>query len=93
MPVGPEVLRGSTRLKAGTATKLVLNMISTGIMVRLGHCIGNMMADMSASNQKLLRRQVNMLMSLTGVSSEEAEKILAANKHNFRSALAQLKGN
>ncbi|MGM9997831.1 MAG: N-acetylmuramic acid 6-phosphate etherase, partial [Candidatus Bruticola sp.] len=90
LAVGPEVLRGSTRLKAGTATKLALNMISTGVMVSLGHCRGNMMIDVRASNAKLIKRQTEMAASLAGVSLEEAEAALQAAHGNMREALAYL---
>ncbi|MGM9991742.1 MAG: N-acetylmuramic acid 6-phosphate etherase [Candidatus Bruticola sp.] len=90
LAVGPEVLRGSTRLKAGTATKLALNMISTGIMVSLGHCRGNMMIDVRASNAKLIKRQAEMAASLAGVSQNEAKSALQAAHGNMREALAFL---
>ena len=91
LPVGPEVLSGSTRLKAGTATKLVLNMISTGIMVALGKCIGNFMVDMRASNAKLIKRQIRMAAALADVSEEEAESVLEKCHGNLRAALEILK--
>ena len=66
--VGPEFVTGSTRMKAGTAQKLVLNMISTSVMIRLGHVQGNKMVDMQLSNEKLIDRAVRMVMEETGVS-------------------------
>jgi N-acetylmuramic acid 6-phosphate etherase len=74
--VGPEVISGSTRLKAGTATKLVLNMLTTGTMVQLGKTYGNLMVDLKATNQKLLIRTRRIVSMLTGLSEEEAERQL-----------------
>src|SRR5947199_4089490 len=74
--VGPEVLSGSTRLKAGTATKLILNMLSTGAMVRLGKCYGNLMVDLRASNSKLRARTNRIVRILTGVDSDAADELL-----------------
>jgi N-acetylmuramic acid 6-phosphate etherase len=74
--VGPEVLSGSTRLKAGTATKLVLNMLSTGAMVRLGKTYGNLMVDLRATNSKLRARTNRMVRILTGLSAEESDHLL-----------------
>jgi N-acetylmuramic acid 6-phosphate etherase len=74
--VGPEVISGSTRLKAGTATKLVLNMLTTGAMVLLGKTYGNLMVDLQATNQKLADRSRRIVQALTGLSSEQAEDFL-----------------
>ena len=73
---GPEVLAGSTRMKAGTATKLVLNMLSTGAMVRLGKTYGNLMVDMRASNEKLVGRSRRILVQLTDLDEERATALL-----------------
>src|SRR5690606_7197397 len=70
--VGPEFVTGSTRMKAGTAQKLVLNMISTSVMIRLGRVKGNKMVDMQLSNHKLVGRGVRMVMAETGVDEETA---------------------
>ncbi len=78
VPVGPEVIQGSTRLKAGTAQKLVLNMLSTATMVRLGRVYRNYMVDMQALNEKLRRRAVLIVQLATGASPEEAVQVLAA---------------
>ncbi len=75
--VGPEVITGSTRLKAGTATKMILNMISTGAMVRLGKTYGNLMVDLRATNHKLLDRARRIVAVLTGLAEPEAEELLA----------------
>jgi N-acetylmuramic acid 6-phosphate etherase len=73
---GPEVLTGSTRLKAGTATKLVLNQITTLAMVRLGKVYENLMVDLKASNTKLVDRATRMVVTLTGATREEAADLL-----------------
>lgn len=74
--VGPEFVTGSTRMKSGTAQKLVLNMISTSVMIQLGRVRGNKMVDMQLSNKKLVHRGTNMVANLTGLPSDEAEKML-----------------
>jgi N-acetylmuramic acid 6-phosphate etherase len=74
--VGPEVVTGSTRMKAGTATKLVLNMITTGAMIRLGKTYGNLMVDLRATNNKLIDRSQRIVMEVCGVSRDEATKLL-----------------
>lgn len=76
--VGPEVVTGSTRLKAGTATKLVLNTITTGAMILLGKTYGNLMVDMRATNAKLTDRAQRIMIEVTGVSRERATELLAA---------------
>ena len=75
--VGPEVISGSTRLKAGTATKLVLNMLTTGAMVLLGKTYGNLMVDLKATNTKLIVRTRRIVAELTGLSEDAAEEQLA----------------
>lgn len=85
---GPEVLTGSTRLKAGTATKMVLNTITTGAMIRSGRTYGNLMVDLSCSNQKLLKRGKRILHTLTRIDEEEAEKVLDQAGGNVKLALA-----
>jgi N-acetylmuramic acid 6-phosphate etherase len=91
--VGPEVLSGSTRLKAGTATKLVLNMLSTGAMVRLGKTFGNLMVDLRASNSKLKARTNRIVRILTGLSAEAADELLRCCNGELKTALvAQLCG-
>lgn len=76
--VGPELISGSTRLKAGTAQKLVLNMISTMAMVRLGKTYGNLMVDLQPTNEKLRRRARRLVAIVVGCSQEEAARLLAA---------------
>jgi N-acetylmuramic acid 6-phosphate etherase len=91
--VGPEVLSGSTRLKAGTATKLVLNMLSTGAMVRLGKTYGNLMVDLRATNSKLRARTNRIVRLLTGLSAPEADALLQRCGGELKTALvAQLGG-
>jgi N-acetylmuramic acid 6-phosphate etherase len=89
--VGPEVLTGSTRLKAGTAQKMVLNMLSTATMVRLGHAYENLMIDLTKTNRKLRDRAKRILMEATGKSVSEAEQALRQSQHNLRVALIILK--
>lgn len=84
---GPEALTGSTRLKAGTATKLVLNMITTGAMIRIGKTWGNLMIDLRATNVKLKHRALRMVMDVCGVDSEEAAKLLAASNNRVKTAI------
>lgn len=74
--VGPEFVTGSSRMKAGTAQKLVLNMISTATMIRLGKVKGNKMVDMQLSNAKLVQRGINMIIAETGISTDKAKELL-----------------
>lgn len=85
--VGPEVISGSTRLKAGTATKLVLNMLTTGTMVQLGKTYGNWMVDLRATNQKLMLRTRRMVAALTGLAEEQAEQQLLACGGELKTAV------
>ena len=73
---GPEILTGSTRLKAGTATKLVLNMLSTGVMIKTGAVYGNLMVNVQLTNQKLVDRGQRIVMAITGINQQEAAKLL-----------------
>ncbi|MFF4834842.1 N-acetylmuramic acid 6-phosphate etherase [Streptomyces sp. NPDC001315] len=94
--VGPELLTGSTRLKAGTAQKLVLNMVSTITMIRLGKTYGNLMVDVRASNEKLRARSRRIVALATGAGAKEIEEALAATdgevKHAILSILAGVDG-
>ena len=74
--VGPEIITGSTRLKAGTATKMVLNMLTTGAMIRIGKTYGNLMVDLRATNDKLRDRSERILMEVCGVSRDDARRLL-----------------
>ncbi|EST54780.1 N-acetylmuramic acid-6-phosphate etherase [Brevibacillus panacihumi W25] len=85
--VGPEVVTGSTRLKAGTATKMVLNMLTTASMVQLGKVYGNLMVHLQATNQKLRVRAKQMVMQATGAGSEEAEQLIAEASGDVRVAI------
>ncbi len=89
--IGPEVLTGSTRLKAGTAQKMVLNMLSTAAMVKLGHAYENLMIDAVLTNEKLQERAVRILMEASGASVSAAEDALRAAGHNMRVGLVMLK--
>lgn len=87
VPVGPEVLTGSTRLKAGTATKLVLNMLTTASMVKLGKCYENLMVDLRAGSQKLRARSRRIFMELTGSDYEWADEVLKDANGELKTAL------
>lgn len=87
LPTGPELLAGSTRLKAGTATKVVLNIISTSAMIGLGHVRGNLMIDVAASNDKLRDRAARMLGHMLDISYEEAWANLTRNHWQVRTCL------
>jgi N-acetylmuramic acid 6-phosphate etherase len=84
---GPELLAGSTRLKAGTATKMALNLISTGVMVRLGKVYGNRMVDVAVSNIKLEDRALRILRDLAGVSREDGVALLQQSQGSVKLAL------
>lgn len=74
--VGPEVITGSTRLKAGTATKLVLNMLTTGAMVRIGKTYGNLMVDLRPTNEKLIDRSIRIVAEISGLQQPQAAELL-----------------
>jgi N-acetylmuramic acid 6-phosphate etherase len=87
LPVGPEVLTGSTRMKAGTATKLVLNMLSTSVMVKLGKVYGNLMVDLRATNSKLWERGTRFVQYLTGLELAAAQELLRAAQGQVKTAV------
>ena len=89
--VGPEIIAGSTRLKAGTSQKLVLNMLSTATMVRLGHVYENLMIDVAQTNQKLRERGLRILAEASGKDVSASEQALRQSGHNLRVALVMLK--
>jgi N-acetylmuramic acid 6-phosphate etherase len=89
--VGAEVLTGSTRLKAGTAQKMVLNMLSTAAMVRLGHAYENLMIDLLNTNEKLSDRSLRILAEASGKDLSAAKHVLRKSGHNLRIALVMLK--
>ncbi|MGW3723845.1 N-acetylmuramic acid 6-phosphate etherase [Streptomyces sp. NPDC000851] len=90
--VGPELLTGSTRLKAGTAQKLVLNMLSTITMIRLGKTYGNLMVDVRASNEKLRARSRRIVALATGAPDDEIERALAATGGEVKAAILTIAG-
>ena len=82
--VGEEVITGSTRLKSGTAQKLILNMLSTGSMIKLGKVYGNLMVDVKCTNEKLIERAKNIVVETTGVSKNEASAMLSQNNFDVK---------
>jgi len=91
--VGPEVLTGSSRMKAGTAHKMVLNMISTGAMTRLGYVYGNLMVNLSVKNEKLKQRAISILEQATGADHATASRALEASGNRTPVALVMLAAN
>ena len=85
--VGPEVITGSTRMKAGTATKLVLNTLTTGAMIRLGKVYGNLMVDLKATNEKLRDRSLRIVMEVTHLSRPRAVRLLARAQGKVKAAI------
>ena len=88
---GPEVVAGSTRMKAGTAQKLVLNMLSTGAMTRLGYVYGNLMVNVHLKNKKLVERGLAILKQAAGIDHGAAKKALKAAGNSVPAALVMLK--
>lgn len=88
--VGAEVVTGSSRMKAGTAQKLVLNMLTTGAMIRSGKVFGNLMVDVEATNAKLILRQTNIVVEATDASKEEAERALNACGRHCKTAILMI---
>lgn len=88
---GPEILTGSTRLRAGTATKMVLNMISTAVMIRLGHVYGNLMVNVQPTNEKLVARARRIIQQAAGVSAERAAELLDAAGNSVKTAIVMEK--
>ena len=91
--VGPEVIMGSTRMKSGTAQKLVLNMLTTAAMIRLGKVYENMMIDLQMTNRKLVERSKRIIMTITGISYEEAEEYLKKADGHVKTTLVMIKAN
>jgi N-acetylmuramic acid 6-phosphate etherase len=89
--VGPEVIAGSTRLKAGTATKIVLNMLTTGAMVRTGKTYGNLMVDVQTGSEKLRDRARRIITIVTGLEYDEADKLLRRARWNVKAAIVMQK--
>ena len=91
--VGPEVITGSTRMKAGTATKLVLNMITTTLMIKLNKTYGNLMVDLKASNKKLWDRGTRIIVHLTGLDYEDSLQLLKSANGEVKTAIIMKKKN
>ncbi|MEL6820827.1 MAG: N-acetylmuramic acid 6-phosphate etherase, partial [Calditrichota bacterium] len=89
----PEVVMGSTRMKAGTATKLVLNMLTTASMIRLGKVYGNMMVDLMMTSRKLEERSKRTVMMITGVDYEHARSVLQEAGGHVKTALVMILAN
>ena len=88
--MGPEIIMGSTRMKSGTAQKLVLNMLTTASMIRLGKVYENMMIDLQMTNKKLVERSKRIVMTITGVSYEEAADFLEKAGGHVKTALVMI---
>ncbi len=88
---GPEVITGSTRMRAGTATKLVLNMLSTATMIRRGYVYGNLMVNVQPRNQKLVQRALRIIAAAAGVDPARAEELLEASGRNVKTAIVMAK--
>jgi N-acetylmuramic acid 6-phosphate etherase len=88
VPVGAEVISGSTRMKAGTAQKMVLNMLSTGVMIRLGKTYGNLMIDLKASNTKLRSRAIRLVQQLCPLDLDQAQRLLEDCDWEVKTAIA-----
>ena len=88
---GPEVVTGSTRLKAGTATKMVLNMVTTGAMIRIGKTYGNLMVDLRPTNVKLVDRSERIVIEVCGVTREEARRLLEESGRSVKTAIVMQK--
>jgi N-acetylmuramic acid 6-phosphate etherase len=84
---GPEVISGSTRMRAGTATKLVLNMLSTAVMIRLGHVYGNLMVNVQPKNEKLVDRAIRIISAAAGVEYSRAAQLLEASGRSVKTAI------
>ncbi len=91
VPVGPEVIMGSTRMKSGTAQKMILNLLTTTTMIRLGKVYENLMIDLQMTNSKLVERSKRIVMIITGVSYEEATAYLEKSGWHIKSALVMIK--
>ena len=89
--VGPEIIMGSTRMKSGTAQKLVLNMLTTTAMIKMGKVYENMRIDLQLSNKKLTERSKKIVMTITGVSYHKAEKFLKESGGHVKTALVMIK--
>ena len=88
--VGPEVITGSTRMKAGTATKMILNMISTTVMIKLNRVFGNLMVDLNVNNKKLFNRAISIIVQITKTNKKNAEKFLKKSDGNIKIAIIMI---
>lgn len=88
--VGPEVVTGSSRMKAGTAQKLILNMLTTGAMIKTGKVYGNLMVDVEATNKKLIERQINIVMQATSCDRDTAERALSESSRHCKTAIVMI---
>lgn len=91
--VGPEAITGSTRMKAGTAQKMVLNMLSTGAMVKTGKVYGNLMVDLKATNEKLVERAKRIVMQATGAKRAQVEKILEETNFDVKLSIFMIESS
>jgi N-acetylmuramic acid 6-phosphate etherase len=91
LAVGPEVIAGSTRLKAGTATKMALNMLTTTAMIRIGKTYGNLMVDVRTGSEKLKDRARRIVIMVTGLEYDDADKLLAKARWNVKAAVVMQK--
>ncbi len=91
--VGPEVIAGSTRMKAATAHKMILNMISTAAMIKMGKVYENLMVDVKVSNDKLKERAIRIIQTVTGVPKEAAALALEKSHNQVKTAIIMLKTN
>src|SRR4029453_359036 len=89
--VGPELIAGSTRLKAGTATKMVLNMLTTAAMIKVGKTYGNLMVDVQTGSEKLKDRARRILAMVTGIDYDAADSLLKRSKFNVKAAIVMQK--
>ncbi|TKC92502.1 N-acetylmuramic acid 6-phosphate etherase [Trinickia terrae] len=89
--VGPEAVTGSSRLKAGTVQKLILNMLSTGAMIRLGKVFGNLMVDVEATSAKLIERQIQIVIAACGCSRNQACEALELSEHHCKTAIVMIR--
>ena len=85
--VGPEIISGSTRMKAGTAQKLVLNTLSTTVMIQLGKTYGNLMVDVQPTNEKLRHRAVTIVARVTGLAVDEVRRLLEVTGYEVKTAI------
>ena len=91
--VGPEAVTGSTRMKAGTAQKIVLNTLSTTVMIKIGKVYKNLMVDMLPTNEKLQQRAIHIVAEATGITQEQAQEVLEAADFNIKAAIVMVQAD